>query len=266
MMTSITRDRANKTKQKHPRWMQVCAVLVWLLLWQAAAAAVSLPLLLPSPVSVAARLGQLCITLEFWSTVASSLWRILQGFVLGMLTGTLLAWMGWRWAFAQAMIRPMIGVLKATPVASFIILALVWIKTEQLAMVISFIMVLPLVYNNMRAGIDAADQKLLEMAQVFGLSRRKVFRYCYLPAIWPFFLSALTSALGFAWKSGIAAEVLARPTKAIGKMIYDSKIYLETTDLFAWTLVVILMSVLLEKVVVRLVQWAGKRSMRVNSR
>ena len=82
----------------------------------------------------------------------------------------------------------------------------------------------------------------------------------------PFFISALTSALGFAWKSGIAAEVLARPTKAIGKMIYDSKIYLETTDLFAWTLVVILMSVLLEKVVVRLVQWAGKRSMRVNSR
>lgn len=266
MMTSITRDRANKTRNKHPRWMQMCAVLAWLLLWQLAATAVSLPLLLPSPVSVAARLGQLCITMDFWGTVVGSLWHVLQGFLLGMLLGTVLAWLGWRWAFAQAMIRPMIGVLKATPVASFIILALVWIETQRLATVISFIMVLPLVYHNMSAGINAADRKLLEMAQVFGLSRRKVFRYCYLPAIWPFFLSALTSALGFAWKSGVAAEVLARPARTIGKMIYDSKIYLETTDLFAWTLVVILMSVLLEKAVVRLVQWAGKRSMRVKSR
>ena len=167
--------------------MQMCAVFAWLLLWQLAATAVSLPLLLPSPVSVAARLGQLCITMDFWGTVVGSLWHVLQGFLLGMLLGTVLAWLGWRWAFAQAMIRPMIGVLKATPVASFIILALVWIETQRLATVISFIMVLPLVYYNMSAGINAADRKLLEMAQVFGLSRRKVFRYCYLPAIWPFF-------------------------------------------------------------------------------
>ena len=101
------------------------------------------------------------------------------------------------------------------------------------------------------------------MVRVFRLSRRKTFRYCYLPAILPFFLSAISSALGFAWKSGIAAEVLGRPARAIGSQIYDSKIYLETPDLFAWTLVVILLSVLLERLAVRFVRWAGKRSMRV---
>ena len=61
----------------------------------------------------------------------------------------------------------------------------------------------------------------------------------------------------------IAAEVLGRPARAIGSQIYDSKIYLETPDLFAWTLVVILLSVLLERLAVRFVRWAGKRSMRV---
>lgn len=259
MTTSTTRDKNTRLSPA----LRLGAVAVWLLLWQLASMAVGLPLLLPSPLAVLLRLGQLCTGADFWLTVASSLLRILLGFLLGVLFGTVLAGLCWRFRLIDALARPLLGVLKSTPVASFIILALVWVKTTWLATVISFIMVLPLIYANVREGIDSADRQLLEMAQVFRLSRRKTFRYCYLPAILPFFLSAISSALGFAWKSGIAAEVLGRPARAIGSQIYDSKIYLETPDLFAWTLVVILLSVLLERLAVRFVRWAGKRSMRV---
>lgn len=259
MTTSTTRDKNTRLSPA----LRLGAVAVWLLLWQLASMAVGMPLLLPSPLAVLLRLGQLCTGADFWLTVASSLLRILLGFLLGVLFGTALAGLCWRFRLVNALARPLLGVLKSTPVASFIILALVWVKTTWLATVISFIMVLPLIYANVREGIDSADRQLLEMAQVFRLSRRKTFRYCYLPAILPFFLSAVSSALGFAWKSGIAAEVLGRPARAIGSQIYDSKIYLETPDLFAWTLVVILLSVLLERLAVRFVRWAGKRSMRV---
>ena len=259
MTTSTTRDKNTRLSPA----LRLGAVAVWLLLWQLASIAVGLPLLLPSPLAVLLRLGQLCTGADFWLTVASSLLRILLGFLLGVLFGTALAGLCWRFRLIDALARPLLGVLKSTPVASFIILALVWVKTTWLATVISFSMVLPLIYANVREGIDSADRQLLEMAQVFRLSRRKTFRYCYLPAILPFFLSAISSALGFAWKSGIAAEVLGRPARAIGSQIYDSKIYLETPDLFAWTLVVILLSVLLERLAVRFVRWAGKRSMRV---
>lgn len=259
MTTSTTRDKNTRLSPA----LRLGAVAIWLLLWQLASMAIGLPLLLPSPLAVLLRLGQLCTGADFWLTVASSLLRILLGFLLGVLFGTALAGLCWRFRLIDALARPLLGVLKSTPVASFIILALVWVKTTWLATVISFIMVLPLIYANVREGIDSADRQLLEMAQVFRLSRRKTFRYCYLPAILPFFLSAISSALGFAWKSGIAAEVLGRPARAIGSQIYDSKIYLETPDLFAWTLVVILLSVLLERLAVRFVRWAGKRSMRV---
>lgn len=259
MTTSTTRDKNTRLSPA----LRLGAVAVWLLLWQLASMAVGLPLLLPSPLAVLLQLGQLCTGADFWLTVASSLLRILLGFLLGVLFGTALAGLCWRFRLIDVLARPLLGVLKSTPVASFIILALVWVKTTWLATVISFIMVLPLIYTNVREGIDSADRQLLEMARVFRLSRRKTFRYCYLPAILPFFLSAVSSALGFAWKSGIAAEVLGRPARAIGSQIYDSKIYLETPDLFAWTLVVILLSVLLERLAVRFVRWAGKRSMRV---
>lgn len=254
MTTSTTRDKNTRLSPA----LRLGSVAVWLLLWQLASMAVGLPLLLPSPLAVLLRLGQLCTGADFWLTVASSLLRILLGFLLGVFFGTALAGLCWRFRLIDALARPLLGVLKSTPVASFIILALVWVKTTWLATVISFIMVLPLIYANVREGIDSADRQLLEMAQVFRLSRRKTFRYCYLPAILPFFLSAISSALGFAWKSGIAAEVLGRPARAIGSQIYDSKIYLETPDLFAWTLVVILLSVLLERLAVRFVRWAGK--------
>ena len=224
MQTSTTTD---KVSLPH-RWMQPAAVLLWVLLWQLAAMAVDIPLLLPSPLAVLQRLWQLCGEREFWYTVFTSLCRILLGFAAGVAAGVLLAAAAWRWRFVQAMVRPMVGVLKSTPVASFIILALVWVKTEQLATLISFIMVLPLVYNNLCQGIAAADPKLLEMAKVFELS---------------------------GWKTFHAAEVLGRPLTAIGTKIYESKVYLETADLFAWTLVIILLSVALE----RLLLWVTDR-------
>lgn len=255
MQTSTTTDKASLPH----RWMQPAAVLLWVLLWQLAAMAVDIPLLLPSPLAVLQRLWQLCREGEFWYTVLTSLCRILLGFAAGVTAGVLLAAAAWRWQFVQAMVRPMFGVLKSTPVASFIILALVWVKTEQLATLISFIMVLPLVYNNLCQGIAAADPKLLEMAKVFELSGWKTFHCCYLPAILPFFLSAVSSALGLAWKSGIAAEVLGRPLTAIGTKIYESKVYLETADLFAWTLVIILLSVALERLLLWVTDSVQKR-------
>ncbi|MEE1394227.1 MAG: ABC transporter permease subunit [Negativibacillus sp.] len=250
MKDSITRERT-KQNRRHPA-VQLGAVLFWLLLWQAASTAVGLPLLLPSPLRVLARLKELGSTWSFWETVLCSLRRILIGFATGVTAGALLAVAAWAIELVEALARPMLGVLKATPVASFIILALVWVESDALASLISFIMVLPVVYHNVREGLDAVDGQLLEMAHAFSLSRWKIVRCCYLPALVPFVLSALTSALGLAWKSGIAAEVLGRPVRAIGRQIYDAKIYLETEDLFAWTLVVILLSILLEKLVTAL--------------
>ena len=181
MKISTTRDRTQGKITLPSVWrgtvLRVAAVLFWILLWAVAAHKVGLPVLLPSPLSVAQRLVQLCVTADFWMTVFASLVRILLGFFCGVLFGTLLAVMAWRSDIAQEMIRPMLGVLKATPVASFIILALVWIDTQILAAVISFIMVLPLVYHNVREGFDAADTKLLEMARMFELSGAQTFRF-----------------------------------------------------------------------------------------
>ena len=227
------------------------AALFWLLVWQGIAMLVGKPFLLPSPVETAGRLLSLLVTADFYATAGMSLFRILIGYVLGVAAGVLLALLTTRFFWAEQLLRPLRSVIRATPVSSIILLTLVWLTTGTVPVFIVFLMVLPIIWSNVETGIRQTDPLLLEMAKSFRLSRGRTLRRIYLPSVLPHFMDACITALGFAWKSGIAAEVLATPQLSIGTQLYESKIYLETPDLFAWTALVVILSFLLEKVLVR---------------
>ena len=165
-----------------------------------------------------------------------------------------------RFALLDALLSPVISVIKTTPVASFVILVLIWLRRDYVPVLISALMVFPVVWSNVSAGIKSTERSFLELARVYDFSFIKTVRSIYFPSVLPYFRSACSSALGFGWKAGIAAEVLTVPGVSIGRMIYESKLYLQTTDLFAWTLCVILLSFLLEKLVLRLISGGGKNA------
>ena len=240
--------KASTTRLRHKKILDFLIPLVfWLAVWQLAYLAVGQDLLLASPWKVARRIGQLAGTLSFWQTIAYSVARIGLGFLLGSGLGVLLGIVTAYSPVGYRLISPAMGIIKATPVASFIILALVWISSRNLSVFISLLMVLPLVWSNVHQGLLQVDPLLMEMAQVFSLSTVAKFRHILLPSVLPYLLSAIQVAMGFAWKSGIAAEVLAIPRGAVGTQLYYAKIYLETTDLFAWTAVIILISMAIER-------------------
>lgn len=230
----------------------------WVAMWAALALLVNRELLLPAPWVVVRRLGELAATAAFWRITAVSIGRVLLGITAAVALGTGMAVACAASKTADALLRPLMTVVKSTPVASFVVLALVWIARDWLPVFISLLMVLPVVWSNVCTGIRSADPALLELAQVYGWPRGRILRRIYLPSVRPHFLAALRSGIGFGWKSAIAAEVLTVPHSAIGRMIYESKLYLQTTDLFAWTLAVILLSVGLERLVLRALTPRGK--------
>ena len=232
------------------------AVCFWLLVWQTASVCIGSSLLLTSPMAVLARLGQLALTGGFWRTVAYSSLRILGGFFLALALGALLAAAAARLPFVGVLLRPLMLTVKSVPVASFIILALLWLHSAgNLAVFISFLMVLPIVYTNTLAGIRAVDAQLLEMARVYRVPTLRRVRYVYLPAALPHFTAACSVGLGLCWKSGVAAEVIGITSGSIGAALYNAKIYFDTAGLFAWTLVIVLLSLAFEK----LFLWALRR-------
>ena len=229
--------------------LKTCGVAAfWLGVWQLLSLRVGNGLLLPGPAAVLLRLGQLALTAPFWKATAFSLLRVVAGSLLAVVLGTLLAVLCCRWTVADALFAPFVTVIKSTPVASFIVLLLLFLGRDLLPVVIVVLMALPVIWGNVCAGIRNTDPLLLRTAKVFGFSRSRTLRRVYLPSVMPYFLSACRTALGLGWKSGIAAEVLTVPAVSIGKLLMEAKQYWEVTDLFAWTLAVILCSLVIEKV------------------
>lgn len=229
------------------RLITAASVLFWVLVWQIAAMALDQKILLASPISVAGRLMELVPQFDFIKSIGFSLIRILGGFFIGVSIGTGLAAVSGKFPFVRQLLSPLISAMKSIPVASFTILALIWISSENLSVLISVLIAIPIVYSNMLEGIDNLDPKLRTMAEIFEIPPQKRFVGIYLSQLLPYFRSASRLAMGLCWKSGVAAEVIGIPDGSIGEKLYMSKIYLETEDLFAWTFVIILLSFLCEK-------------------
>ena len=230
------------------------ATLFWVAAWYLLAAAMGNPLLLPSPVQVLRRMGQLMVTASFWQTAAASIGRILLGAALAMVLGIGLGVLTSVSSLADALLRPVMTVIQATPVASFAILVLLWLDRDDIPVLICAMMVLPVVHGNVCAGIRSTDPQLLELAKVYRLSRLRILRRIYVPSVLPYFRAACSSSLGLGWKAGIAAEVLTVPKPSIGRMISDAKLYVLTEDMFAWTLLVVILSLLLQRSMLRLLK------------
>ena len=254
------RQEQERTMNQHKQFFQrLGAAAFWLAVWQCAAMAVGQEVFLVSPVQAVRTLLQLLPQAEFWQRVGFSSGRILLGFGLGVAVSIVLAVAAQAWHTADVLLAPVLQLVKATPVASFIILALVWVSGKSLSILISFLMVLPVLYGAVRTGLESADPQLLEMARVFRLPLGRRVKAIWLPAVLPAFRQGCSVALGICWKSGVAAEVIGLPDGSIGDALYRAKITLSTGELFAWTFVIIVLSAAFEKLFLALLDKAVAR-------
>ena len=231
---------------------------VWLGVWQLAALLVGRELLLPGPLAVGRALLALAGTADLWLSALATLARVFLGLAWGTAAGTALAFLTPFSPWAARIVSPAIRVVRATPVVSFILLVYLWVARSAIPWVIAGLMVLPVVWGSLKSGLGSMDGKLLEMARAYRFSRLKTLRLVYLPALRPHFSAGVLPAFGLAWKSGVAAEVLCPPNRAIGSRIQQAKLALETPELFAWTLVIVALSLLLEGALRRLIERGQK--------
>ena len=253
---NVKKSKFNKETSMWKVWTErIAAIIVAILLWQLLAMKLDQKLLLATPVDVAKTLGVMVKSQEFYSAVAYSMGRILFGLLIGAAVGTACALLAGRWHFMEVLFWPCFSAMKATPVASVVILCLVWLSSRRLSVFIVFLVVTPVIYTNILAGIKNLDLKMKDMARVFGINGLRRLLYVYLPELKTYIIAAFTLATGMAFKAGIAAEVIGTPGGSVGKMLYNAKVYLETPELFAWTLVIIVLSVVVEQVILKLVKW-----------
>ncbi len=233
---------------KGPELRKAGILLFWVVMWQIADWTIDNAIVFVGPWDVARSFFALVPTGAFWLSVGGSLGKISLGFSAAFAFGVVAGGLAYRFGVLREFLAPVILLMKSVPVASFVILALIWAGSKNLATLVSFLFVFPFLYVNTIAGLESADKKLLEMAQVFSVGPAGKLRCIFVPSLLPYLISGCRVALGMGWKSGIAAEVIGVPSHTIGEHLYMAKIYLSTADLFAWTLVIILASGFFEKI------------------
>jgi len=249
-MTSIMAD--NSAVKKISKIILIS--LFWFFVWEGASLIIGKPLLFPSPIDVIIRLFELIITKNFIVSCLYSLGRVGLGIVIAIVLGFITALLCSFSKILYEILYPFITVIKSTPVASFIILIWIFVGNSTTPVFISALMVFPIVFSNVYQGIKNVDKDLLEVCKIYGINKKKTLKSLYVPSVLPYFQSALLSSIGLGWKAGIAAEVLCTPVKSIGKAIFESKTYIEYVDLFAWTMAVIILSLIFELVLTKFIK------------
>ncbi len=239
--------------------LRFAIIIFWLSVWQVASIIISEEILLVSPFSVLKTILKLIFTKEFWSSILYSFSKIISGFIIAVIIGSVFATLAYKFVIVKELISPLIILIKSIPVASFVILALVWIGSKNLSIFTSFLMVFPIMYTNILEGLNNTDKKLLEMAYIFKVTPVKKFLYIYIAQILPFLISACSLSLGLCWKAGIAAEVIGLPKGSIGENLYNAKIFLDIDELFAWTTIIVVISIVFEKIVLNLLKYIIER-------
>lgn len=233
---------------------KVISTILALCLWQGLSFIIHQPILLVGPIEVWQRLLALCQQPDFLISVGFSFSHITIGFFLGVLLGVLLGFLAGKYPILETLLWPYMTCIKSIPVASIVVICLIWLKAQRLSIFISFLIVLPVMYHNTLSGYRNTRRDLREMAILFRIKPLRRLWYLTLPQLKGYFIAGLSSCAGIAWKAGVAAEVIATPKGSIGQKLYLAKVYLATDDLLAWTLVLVIISILFEKLLLAVVK------------
>lgn len=238
----------NSTIKKNDYLKKTGAVLFWLLVWFLLSLFIDEEIFLPTPFATIQSLFKLLLDAQFWYSILSSISRILIGLILSFFLSLFLGILSSFYSLLETLLSPLVKAIRSIPVASIIILILLWVKSKNLSIVISFLVVFPLLYSTTLSAMKETPKALLEMADCYNVQKKKKIRYIYIPYLFPFLKVGLKNAIGMAFKSAIAAEVIALPRHSLGTLLYEAKVYLVTRDLFSYTIVIVFLSFVFERI------------------
>jgi ABC transporter, permease protein len=231
-MTSTTQNKFRK----------IIIAIIWIIIWQIMASFIKEEILLPSPLIVFKKFIYLLGQVGFYKAIFLSTIKIIAGFLISIAIGVIFAYLAYKYKLFYDFISPLIRIFRSIPLASLVIFLLFWANKDYLSIYISFIMAMPLIFQNVYDGLSDIDKNILQMADIYKVSEIKKIKYIYKVKVKPFLYSSIISISGLVFKAGIAAEVIGLPKNSIGNNLYNAKVYLDMPNLFAWTLAILLIS------------------------
>lgn len=227
----------------------ILSILFLGVIWELIALQIGFPAIFPSLVDLLKETGRLIISENFFVEISVTILRGLVGitfaFILAFSLGIIAAF----YPFWKAFFHPVVVVSRSIPVISLVLIALLWLAPPRLPVFIALITMFPILYQNILTGLEQTDKRYTEMATVFGKSGFNQFFNIYLPSAKKVIFDGLKTAMGFGWRAIIIGEALSQPVHGIGTAMKQAQVYINVSELIAWTVVAIGISYLFEYII-----------------
>ena len=229
----------------------ILGVSIFVLIWYIASLFYS-PVILPDPFLTINTLLSLMMSQTFWLQFLDTLLKSLLGFTLSALLGVPIGFLSGISKKFKNFIRPIIMLFQGAPIVSYIAIIMLWFGIGfYTPMFVAFIVIFPTIVLNVSQGIESTDKKLLEMAKIYNFKKRHTVKYIYLGSIFPFIISTLKIVSGTLWKATVVGEFLGG-SRGLGYALSMSKISLNTNEVFAYTLFLIIVGIIFEKLILKI--------------
>lgn len=228
---------------------KLLGIITLIFIWFIISVFVNNKILVPTPIEVAKRIGSLLTIKETYIAILFSLSRIVIGFLIGVILGVILSFLSFYNSFLSYIISPIIWIFKTIPVAALVVVLYICIDSSFLPIVVSSIVIIPIIYQNIITGLDCKDNNLLKLNYVYNIKFVKKIKMIIIPQILPYLLSAILLSSSIAVKSAVAAEIISIPKMSLGAELYYFKISLDQTSILAICTILIFISVFLKMLI-----------------
>lgn len=223
----------------------IFSLIVILSIWEILALIIHDSYFLPDVLQTLDALVKIIVSKEFFKVIFTSLYRVLIGLSIGIILGTAMAALCHKIEIFNTVLSPIVSIMKATPVASIIVLLWIRLNYTEIAIFVVVLMVLPIIWQNVYDGLKSIDSSLVEVADIFELSGAKRLFVLIVPSVLSYLLPAIITSIGLAWKAEVAAEIMTNSN--MGRLIYDFKtVSYDTASIFAWTVIIVALSIVFE--------------------
>lgn len=220
--------------------------IIFILLWEFIATSINNEIYLPKIESILQSTKEIVLDKDFIRIILSTFYRTVLSYLIALVLAIIFGVLSFASPLFYYLFNPMNSFFKTIPTLVLIVLALVWFDKDKAPYIVGFAIVLPILYEGIRNSLKEIDKNIIEMTKIYEVSLIDKLKKIYLPEIKFYLMSIFVSTFSLAFKVVIAGEVHGQPKYGMGSQIQIEKVNFNTSGIFSWIIIIVLISLIFE--------------------
>ncbi|MDR3258428.1 MAG: ABC transporter permease subunit [Fusobacteriaceae bacterium] len=231
------------------KFLSLSKYVIIVVLWQILAIYIDNQLFFPRIQNVILSIKDIIRNDNFFFIIFNTLLYLLTSFILSGILSIIMAALAHKFKLFCDMLNLLFSIINSLPSLIIIILVIIWSDIKFVPLAVSITIVVPIFYSNILSGINSISNDIVDICKVYKISNFNIIKKIYIPGIFFYIAPTLGTIISINLKIILASEILSQKSNTIGGEIFINKIYLNTSNIFAWIIIVFLINICISKII-----------------